>query len=179
MHLDCSVLRLLVQVIFQANETFESFRVDTEHWKKKKNRWSKSQGAHIKIFTHICSSIQFDWINKHTVPLWLYKGPLMSHHVVTCWRQSVSCLPTVEVQEFFFSLVQRVFIAEHLVAPRSHLIWQNEFRVTFPDFSLSNKSTVSRPVNSFHETGTLQRLASDVRKKWMQAFLNAVDNSNN
>jgi hypothetical protein len=101
------------------------------------------------------------------------------HHVVTCWRQFISCLPTVEVQGFFFSLVQRVFIAENYVASRSHLIWKSEFRVTFPDFSLPNKSTVSRRVNSFRETVTLHRFASDVRKKSMQALLNAVDNSNN
>jgi hypothetical protein len=34
MQLECSVSQLLVRVILQANEIFESFRADTEHWKK-------------------------------------------------------------------------------------------------------------------------------------------------
>jgi hypothetical protein len=48
-----------------------------------------------------------------------------------------------------FSQVQRVFIAEHYLASRSYLTCQNEFRDTFPDFPVPNKSTVSRLVNCF------------------------------
>jgi hypothetical protein len=65
-------------------------------------RWSKSHATHIKIFSGGCNSVQFDWINKHTISLWLYKSLCRSHHGVTCLRQSVSCLQTVEVQGCLF-----------------------------------------------------------------------------
>jgi hypothetical protein len=64
--------------------------------------WSKSHATHIKIFIGGCSSLQFDWINRHTVSLWLYKSPRRSHHVVTSSRQTVSCLQTVAVQGCIF-----------------------------------------------------------------------------
>jgi hypothetical protein len=38
----------------------------------------------------------------NTTSLWLYKNPRRLRHVVTCSRQSVSSLSTVEVQECFF-----------------------------------------------------------------------------
>jgi hypothetical protein len=60
--------------------------------------WSESHTTHIKIFVGGCSSVQFDWINKHTILLWLYKSPRRSRHVVTCLRQSISCLQTFKVQ---------------------------------------------------------------------------------
>jgi hypothetical protein len=62
---------------------------------------SKSHANHIKIFIDGCNSIQFNWINKH-ISLWLYKSPRRSRHVVTCLRQSVSCLQSVKVQRFLF-----------------------------------------------------------------------------
>jgi hypothetical protein len=52
--------------------------------------------------------------------------------------------------------VQRVFIVEHYLAPRSYLTYQNEFRETFPDFPVPNKSTISRLVNRFRDTGSVQ-----------------------
>jgi hypothetical protein len=64
--------------------------------------WCKSHATYIKIFIDGCSSIQFSWINKHTISLWLYKSPHRSRHVVTYSRQSVSCLSTVEVQGCLF-----------------------------------------------------------------------------
>jgi hypothetical protein len=60
--------------------------------------WSKSHANYTKIFTDGCNSVQFDWINKHTMSLWLHKSPRRSRHVITCSRQSVCCLQTVEVQ---------------------------------------------------------------------------------
>jgi hypothetical protein len=63
-----------------------------------------------------------------------------------------------------FSQVQRVFIVEHCLASRSYLTCQNEFRDTFPDSPVQNKLTVSRLVNGFRDTGTLRRVASDMRK---------------
>jgi hypothetical protein len=48
-----------------------------------------------------------------------------------------------------FSQVQRVFIVEHYLASRSYLTCQNEFRDTFLDSPVPNKSTVSHLVNRF------------------------------
>jgi hypothetical protein len=63
---------------------------------------SKIHAIHIKIFIDCSNSVPLDWINKHTISLWLYKSPRRSRHVVTCSRQSVSCLQTVEVQGCLF-----------------------------------------------------------------------------
>jgi hypothetical protein len=52
--------------------------------------------------------------------------------------------------------VQRVFIVEHYLASRSYLTCQNEFRDTFPDSPVPNISTISRLVNRFHNTGSVQ-----------------------
>jgi hypothetical protein len=64
-----------------------------------------------------------------------------------------------------FSQVQPVFIVEHYLASRSYLTCQNEFRDTFPDSPVPRKSTISRLVNSFRDTGTLHRVASNMRKR--------------
>jgi hypothetical protein len=63
------------------------------------------------------------------------------------------------------SQVQRVFIIEHYLASRSYLTCHNEFKDTFPDSPVPNKSTISRLVNRFRDTETLHRVASDMRKK--------------
>jgi hypothetical protein len=55
-----------------------------------------------------------------------------------------------------FSQVQRVFIVEHYLEYRSYLTCQNEFRYTFPDSPVPKKSTISRPVNRFRDTGSVQ-----------------------
>jgi hypothetical protein len=55
-----------------------------------------------------------------------------------------------------FSQVQRVFIVEHYLASRFYLTCQNEFRDTFPDSPVPNKSTISRLVNRFRDTGSVQ-----------------------
>jgi hypothetical protein len=64
-----------------------------------------------------------------------------------------------------FSQVQRVSIVEHYLASRSYLTCQNEFRDTFHDSPVPNKSTVSRLVNRFRDTGTLHRVASNMKKR--------------
>jgi hypothetical protein len=64
-----------------------------------------------------------------------------------------------------FSQVQREFIVEHCMVPRSYLTCQNEFRDTFPDSPAPNKSTISRLVNRFRDTGILHRVASNMRKR--------------
>jgi transposase len=55
-----------------------------------------------------------------------------------------------------FSQVQQVFIVEHYLASRSYLTCQNEFKDTCPDSPVLNKSTVSRLVNRFRDTGSVQ-----------------------
>jgi hypothetical protein len=64
-----------------------------------------------------------------------------------------------------FSQVQRVFIVEHCLTSRSYLTCQNEFRDTFPDSPVPNKSTVYRLVNRFGDTGTPHWVASNMRKR--------------
>jgi hypothetical protein len=49
-----------------------------------------------------------------------------------------------------------VFIVEHCLAPRSYLTCHNEERNTFPDSPVANKSTISRLVNRFRDTGSVQ-----------------------
>jgi hypothetical protein len=66
---------------------------------------------------------------------------------------------------FFFLQVQGVFIFEHYLASRSYLTCQNEFTDTFPDSPAPNKSTISRLVNRFCDTGTLHRVALNTRKR--------------
>jgi hypothetical protein len=51
----------------------------------------------------VCNSIHFDWINKHTISIRPYNSLRRSRHVITCWRQSVSCFQTVEVQGRLFA----------------------------------------------------------------------------
>jgi hypothetical protein len=55
-----------------------------------------------------------------------------------------------------FWQMQRVFIAEHYLVSRSYLTCQNEFRDTIPDSPVPNKSTVSRLVNRFCDTWSVQ-----------------------
>jgi hypothetical protein len=55
-----------------------------------------------------------------------------------------------------FSQLQRVFIVEHYLASRSYLTSQNEFRDTFPASPVPNKSTISRLLNRFRDTGSVQ-----------------------
>jgi hypothetical protein len=64
-----------------------------------------------------------------------------------------------------FSQVQRVLTVEHYLASRSYLTCQNEFRDTFPDSPVPNKSKVSRLVNPLNDTETLHRVASNMRKR--------------
>jgi hypothetical protein len=113
--------------------------------------WSESHATHIKIFIYGCNSVQFDWINRYTVSLWLFKSPHRSHHVVIFSHQSISCLQTVEVQGCLFLQVQQVFIVKHCLAYCSYLTCQNEFRNKFPDSPVPHKLTVSRLVNSCHD----------------------------
>jgi hypothetical protein len=65
--------------------------------------WSKSHATDIKIFIGGCISIQFDWINKNTISLWLYKSPRRSRHVVTCSRQSSVVFQQSKCKDVFFT----------------------------------------------------------------------------
>jgi hypothetical protein len=62
-----------------------------------------------------------------------------------------------------FSQVQRVFIVEHYLASCSYSTCQNEFRDTFPDSPVQNKSTISRLVNRFRDTGSVQKLPGCIK----------------
>jgi hypothetical protein len=55
-----------------------------------------------------------------------------------------------------FSQLQRIFIVKHYLASRSYLTCQNELRAAFPDTPVPNKSIVSRLVNCFSVTGSVQ-----------------------
>jgi hypothetical protein len=78
-----------------------------------------------------------------------------------------------------FSQVQRVFIFEHYLASRSYLTCQNQFRDTFPDSPAPDKSTVSRQVNRFRDTGSVQdRNRSGRPSVLSDDSLDAVDISN-
>jgi hypothetical protein len=61
-----------------------------------------------------------------------YNSPHRPRHVVTCSRQSVSCLQTVQIASLSFSQVQRVFVFGHClaVAERGGLI-QNLNNIVF------------------------------------------------
>jgi hypothetical protein len=139
------------------------------------NGWSKSHATHTTIFIYGCSSVQFDWINKHTISLWLYNSSRRSRHVVTCSRQSVSCLQTVDVQGCLFSHVQRVFIVDHYLASRSCVTCQNEFRDNVPILLCQTIRqylvwwTVSVTQELF--TGLHQTWG----REWVYASLNEVD----
>jgi transposase len=51
-----------------------------------------------------------------------------------------------------FSQDQCVFILEHYFSTRSYTEYQNEFRNSFPDSAMPNKSTIQRFVDRFRET---------------------------
>jgi hypothetical protein len=126
--------------------------------------WSKSHATHIKMFIGGCNSIQFDWINKHNIAVTIQEPTQVTSccNLLAPVRQLSFNSRSVRMS---FSQVQRVFIVEHYLASRSYLTCQNEFRDTFPDSPVQNKSTVSRLVNRFRDTGTLYRVPSNTRKR--------------
>jgi hypothetical protein len=75
-------------------------------------------------------AIQFDWINKHTLLLWLYNSPYRSHTLGTCSFQSVRHLST-GMQGCLYTNTM-MFTDEHYLAFPSYITRQNEFRDTFP-----------------------------------------------
>jgi hypothetical protein len=128
------------------------------------------------IFIDGCNSVQLDCINKHTISLWLYKNLHKSRHVVT-YSPFPQLSSNNRSARMSFSQVQRMFIVERYLVSRSCLNYHNEFRDTFPDFPVPNKSTISLLVKRFRDTRTLYRVVSNVRKR-VNASLNAVDISN-
>jgi hypothetical protein len=61
----------------------------------------------------------------------------------------------LKCKDVFFTSATSVH-CRTLLASRSYLICQNELRDTFPDSSVPNKSTISRLVNRFRDTGSVQ-----------------------
>jgi hypothetical protein len=59
MQLDCSVSRLLVRVILEANETVDSFRADTEHREKETGgrKFKQLTLQHLLVFAVQYSSL--------------------------------------------------------------------------------------------------------------------------
>jgi hypothetical protein len=64
-----------------------------------------------------------------------------------------------------FSHAQRVFIVKQYLASCFYLTCQNVFRDIFPNSPVPNRLTVSHTVNCFRDTGTLHRVASNMRKR--------------
>jgi hypothetical protein len=126
--------------------------------------WSKSHATHIKIFIDGCNLIQFDWINKHNIAVTIQDPTQVTSccNLLAPVRQLSSNSRSARMS---FSQVERVFIVEHYLVSRSYLTCQNEFRDTFPDSPVPNKSTISRLVNRFRNTGTLHRVTSNMRKR--------------
>jgi hypothetical protein len=80
-------------------------------------------------------------------------------HVISCCNllTPVHQLPSNSWSaRMSFSQVQWVFTVKHYLASCSYLTCKNEFRDTFPDSHVPNKSTISRLVNCFHDTGSVQ-----------------------
>jgi hypothetical protein len=108
------------------------------------------------MFIDGCNSIQFDWIKIHNIAVTIQE----STQVTLC------CNLLTPVRQFSFnsrsarmsfSQVQRVFVVEHYLASRSYLTCQNGFRdSTYPDSPVPNKLTISRLVNRFRDTGSVQ-----------------------
>jgi hypothetical protein len=67
---------------------------------------------------------------------------------VVCWSFAVKGF-WAKRKDVFFTSATSVYC-------RSYLTWQDDFRDTFPDSPLPNKSTVSRLVNRFRDTGSVQ-----------------------
>jgi hypothetical protein len=136
--------------------------------------WSKNHEVNINIFTDGCNSTYFNWINEHTIPLWLHNSPRRSCYFVTCWRQSVGWLSTVEVQEYpfhkRFSVHCRTLTGMSFLLNLPELVYGYIYRVSLP-----NESTVSRLLNPSRDTGTHHRVTKNVRKDWTRASLKAVD----
>jgi hypothetical protein len=126
---------------------------------------SKRHATHIQIFIDGCNSTHFDWINEHNIAVTIQEPT----QVTSC------CNLLAPVHQLFsnsrsarmsFSQVQRVFIVEHYLASRSYITCQNELMDTFPDSPVPNKSTISRLVNRFRDTGSVQdRNRSNIRKR--------------
>jgi hypothetical protein len=117
-----------------------------------------------QIFINGCNSIKFDLIHKHYIAVTIQEPT----QVISCCNLLApirNLSSNSRSARMSFSQVQRVFIVEHYLASRSYLTCQNEFRDTFYDSPVPNKLTVSRLVNRFRGTGTLQRFASNMRKR--------------
>lgn len=63
-----------------------------------------------------------------------------------------------------FSQVQRVFVVGHCLESRYYLTYYNEFKDTFPDYLVPNKSTC-RLVDRLRGAIFFHRFASNMRKR--------------
>jgi hypothetical protein len=140
--------------------------------------WLKSHATHIKIFIDGCSSVQFDWINKPAILLWLYKSPHRSRHVVTC---SLCHLQTVEVQGclFFFYKYNEC----SLLNTARHLVLTELARMSLGIHFLILLSQTNWRYLVWWKFSMTQELFTMLHQTWgkegMRASLNVVDISNN
>jgi hypothetical protein len=146
----------------------------------------KSRSPHDNICWRLqFNKIRLDWINKHTISLWLYNSPRRSRHIATC-RASPSVPFKQRSAKMSISQVQRMFTVRHCLASRSYLTGQNVCSDRHYDSPAPNKSKISRIVNGFCEPGSVQdklsgrpTVLNDYRltweKVWMHASLKAAD----
>jgi hypothetical protein len=114
----------------------------------------KSHATLIKIFIDGCSSVQFDWINKDSIALTIQEPT----QVTSC------CDPLAPIRQLSFNsrsarmsfFTSATSVHFRILAGNSLLLdYQNDLRDTFSDSPVPNKSTVSRLVNRFRDTGSV------------------------
>jgi hypothetical protein len=130
--------------LYYIYDLLETGRQDGKKWGY--TGWLKNHATYIKIVIDGCNSIKFGWIYKHNIAVTMQELT----QVTSCCNQ----LAPVRQLSFnsrsariYFLQMQRISIVEHCLASRSYLTCQNEFRDTFPDSRVPNKSTVSRLAN--------------------------------
>jgi hypothetical protein len=117
--------------------------------------WSRSRAIYIKDLLVIVIQYISIRLKTHNIVVTIQEPT----QVTTCCNLLMSFLQVSlnsRSARMSFPQVQRVCIVEHYLASRSYLSCQNEFRDTFSYSPVPNKSTLSRLVNRFRDTGSLQ-----------------------
>jgi hypothetical protein len=140
-------------------------------------QWLKSHATRIKILTDGCNSVQFDWINKHTVSLWLYNSPRRSRHVVKFTCPSGRFSSNIRSKRMSFSHMNQLHIVEHYLTSRSYSTRRIDFRLHFQNLPCETNrlSLVWLTVSVTQEIFT--GLHQTWEKQWKHASLNTVDSS--
>lgn len=118
--------------------------------------WLWSHITHFNIFIHGCSSVQCNWINKHTILLWLYKSPHKSYYACNLLVPVHQLSSNIRSARLCFLQVQWISIVEHYLASHFYLTCHSGFRDIFFDYPAPNNSmaiysvTVSFLMSHFH-----------------------------